>query len=945
MHPTLAQSAHKYWQQLQDKYSEHHWLAEYQDEIKQVCALSDFVADSLLRDIHIVQDLLVNGLVQQSEIDYTAMLQKRLTGVESEPQLLQALRYFRRHYMVHIAWRDLLNLQDISHSIKQVSILADALIVGAYNWLYAKQTAIYGVPQGEFGAQPMFIMGMGKLGGGELNFSSDIDLIFMYPEVGEIDNGRKTIEHQQFFIRLAQKLINALNQSTVDGQVFRVDMRLRPYGESGALVSHFAALEDYYQDQGRDWERYAMVKGRVLNPDNAYYKELQQILKPFVYRRYIDFGAIESLRKMKGLISQEVRRRGLVGNIKLGQGGIREIEFIVQSLQLIRGGRIADLQQQSLLITLDVLLQQQILPGEDVAQLRDCYLYLRKVEQCLQQFDDAQTQQLPDSELNQQRLAFVMGCENYAAFEQVLQHKMQQVTQQFRLLIGQENETQQQQWQELDDLWLLTLEQDEAREVLSEFVEAQDFNQFWPHFADFRQDMQTRPIGKRGRESLDKLMPIALHIALHWQAPSHTELLLRLFDVLKSISRRTAYLELLVENPGALTQLIRLCDASGWIAQQIARFPLLLDELLNPQSLYQPTPLDGYDAELRQYLLRVSPDDLELQMEVLRQFKLSQQLKIAAADVTGVLPVMKVSDHLTYLAEAIIKQTVSLAWEQMVQKHGLPQGASMQQRNFAVLGYGKLGGIELGYGSDLDLVFVHNCPGNEPTDGQKSIESRQFYIRLAQRIMHLFATKTASGELYEVDLRLRPSGNAGMLVCHIDGFKQYQRQEAWTWEHQALVRSRIIVAEPELAKQLQHIRCDVLSQPRDKTQLAQQVMDMREKMRNHLSKGNSEQFDLKQDSGGIADIEFIVQFMVLAHSATYPQLLNWPDNVRILSELVNQGLMDKETGEILTEAYLTYRNLGHHLALRNAPVLDNSGEYESIRQQVIAIWQACFNVS
>ncbi|WP_438865469.1 bifunctional [glutamate--ammonia ligase]-adenylyl-L-tyrosine phosphorylase/[glutamate--ammonia-ligase] adenylyltransferase [Neptunicella sp.] len=935
----MEQTAESAWQKLLDKYPQADWLNQYRDDLKAIFALSDFIADACLADLTIVELMLSAGQLQQHYFDYAALLSERLADVNHEADFHQVLRQFRRTYMVHIGWRDLLNKQTIESSLEQVSDLANALISQAYHWLYQQQGQKLGFPQGEFGQQPMLIMGMGKLGGNELNFSSDIDLIFVYPENGEIDNGKRSTEHQQFFIKLAQKLIGALHQITVDGQVFRVDMRLRPYGDSGALVSHFAAFEDYYQDQGRDWERYAMVKGRVINPDGPYSDELMHILQPFVYRRYIDFGAIEALRKMKRLISQEVRRRGLHGNIKLGQGGIREVEFVVQSLQLIRGGRIPALQQQSLLKTLQALQDADLLPKEDVIQIRQCYLFLRKVEQSLQQFADQQTQQLPSEHLEQTRLAHVMGFNHYEDFLTHLNEKMQLISQQFKLLIGEEAQHQEQpEWMELADLWTLSLDMQEAMPILQDCLSEEDIQAFWPFYADFREEMQHRPIGQRGRESLDKLMPAILHTALHTKTEDYSQLLQRLFQVIKSICRRTAYLELLVENPGAMQQLIRLCNASPWIAEQLSRFPLLLDELLNPASLYQTTDLRAYPDELRQFMLRISPDDLELQMETLRQFKLTQQLKIAAADVTGALPVMKVSDHLTYLAEAIINQTVLLAWEQMVEKHGLPQGASAEQRNFAVLGYGKLGGIELGYGSDLDLVFVQNCPGNELTDGVKPIESRQFYIRLAQRIMHLFATKTASGELYEVDLRLRPSGNSGMLVCHVDSFAQYQREEAWTWEHQALVRSRFIFGETDLAIKLANIRHEILSRPRDLTDLTTAVVEMREKMRRHLSKSKQDSFDLKQDEGGIADIEFFVQYMVLAYSHQHSGLIRWPDNVRIIEGLIEVGLVEPEEAQQLIDAYLEYRNLGHHLALQNKQIVEHSGRFDQLRQSVSQIW-------
>ncbi|MDN4501625.1 bifunctional [glutamate--ammonia ligase]-adenylyl-L-tyrosine phosphorylase/[glutamate--ammonia-ligase] adenylyltransferase [Alteromonadaceae bacterium BrNp21-10] len=940
----IQQQGLRSWQMLVDKQGDNTLLLPHQSQIQEIFGLSDFIAESCLFDAELLPWLLLDNALQQ-DFDYTALLTDALQELTTEDQLSVALRNFRRRYMLHIAWRDLSNQQDITSSLLQVSQLANALICQAYQWLYDHHCQRYGVPMGSEGPQHMYIIGMGKLGGYELNFSSDIDLIFAYPESGETETQRKPIAHQAFFTRLAQRFIAALHTQTAYGQVFRVDMRLRPFGDSGPLVSHFAALEDYYQDQGRDWERYAMVKGRILNPIGPYSQELQQILKPFVYRRYIDFSAIEALRKMKAMINQEVRRRQLTDNIKLGQGGIREVEFVVQSLQLIRGGREPELQVQSILQVMEVLQHLEVLSLEDVHILRSSYLFLRKAEHCLQQFDDQQTQQLPQDDLNQQRLATVMGFTDFGEFYAEIQQHMQLISEQFKHLIGEDEEASAVvNAQEMQDLWIVELKQEEALNLLAEVEAAAKYNvqeliQFWTVLDDFKQEMAYRPIGQRGRDSLDKLMPQLLHLLFASESKDIALLLKRLIQILKAIYRRTTYLELLVENSSALQQLIVLCNASPWITEQISRFPLLLDELLNPTSLYNPIELHEYPAELRQFMLRIPEDDLELQMEALRQFKLSQQLRIAAADVSGAMPTMKVSDHLTYLAEAIIQQVITLAWQQMVDKHGLPQGATLEQHNFAVIGYGKLGGLELGYGSDLDLVFVHNCPGNELSDGDKPLESRQFYIRMAQRIMHLFATKTASGELYEVDLRLRPSGNSGLLVCHIDSFADYQHEDAWTWEHQALLRSRFVLGDSALAKGFTNVRADIIVKQRDTDELATEVAKMREKMRSHLSKGGADEFDLKQDSGGIADIEFLVQFLVLAHAHQYPLLGRWSDNVRIIETLIECNLLTNIEGQDLINAYLAYRHAGHRLALQQKPLLQASDEFNASRQTVSDIWQ------
>ncbi len=931
----LTQHGQQAWHRFEQQSEEIQWRPVERQALTEIFALSDFIFEQCLRRPQIALWLLrEDGLLAQT-LDYPALLSNQLADVADEAQLHCALRQFRQAHMVQIAWRDLTNMQPIERSLAQVSELADALINAAYQCCYRWMCEKHGTPMGDQGPMPMLILGMGKLGGRELNFSSDIDLIFSYPQVGETE-GRRGLEHQIWFQRLAQKLIASLHQMTLDGQVFRVDMRLRPFGDSGPIVSHFAALEDYYQQQGRDWERYAMLKARVINPDGVYSDQLQQILTPFVFRRYLDFSAIDALRKMKQLISQEVRRRDLSDNIKLGAGGIREIEFIVQSLQLIRAGRLPALQTRSLLNALSALAQHEILSDQDVSELRHAYLWLRKAEHCLQQFKDQQTQTLPDTQLDKQRLASVMEYEDYAAFYQAYQFHAGQVSEHFDLLIGDTQQEAQSVDQVYIDAWTLDYDEQEACQLFAELASHGEMQAVWPQWIAFKTYMQHHPGGRRGKETLDKLMPVILKLALSRHMGADIG---RVCEVLKAISRRTTYLELLLENQPALEQLLRLCQASYWITRQITRFPVLLDELLNPQLLYQPTPLDAYSSELRAHMLRVERKDLELQMEAIRQFKLAEQLKIAAADVTGAMPVMRVSDHLTALAEALIDYVVGLAWENMTERYGIPEGCSEQDTRFGVIAYGKLGGFELGYGSDLDLVFVHQCDGDGVTNGAKQIESRQFYLRLAQRIMHMFATTTGSGQLYEVDLRLRPSGNAGLMVCHLEGFANYQQQEAWTWEHQALVRARCVYGQPEMHHRFSQIREQILTQPRDLKQLRGDVATMREKMRNHLSKGNDQQFDIKQDRGGIADIEFIVQYLVLGFAHQHGALAIWSDNVRILDVAHQAELLSQQDAQTLSEAYLFFRNLGHHLTLKDEQKITDRQLVAQWQPKVETIWQ------
>ncbi|WP_114192280.1 bifunctional [glutamate--ammonia ligase]-adenylyl-L-tyrosine phosphorylase/[glutamate--ammonia-ligase] adenylyltransferase [Edaphovirga cremea] len=903
-------------------------------------ALSDFVSDSLVAHPEWWQALHQQPPEPQEFEHYPLWLAQALHEVSDEASLMHTLRLFRRQILTRISWSQTLQTSTPEQTLKQLSELAETLIVSARQWLYDACCREWGTPTNVHGeAQPLLILGMGKLGGGELNFSSDIDLIFAYPENGQTRGGRRELDNAQFFTRLGQRLIKALDQPTIDGFVYRVDMRLRPFGESGPLVMSFSALEDYYQEQGRDWERYAMVKARLMGgADDHYSQELRRTLRPFVFRRYIDFSVIQSLRNMKGMIAREVRRRGLKDNIKLGAGGIREIEFITQVFQLIRGGREPSLQQRALLPTLKAVRELGLLPDNQIEDLSSGYLFLRRLENLLQAIADEQTQTLPADRLNQARLAWGMGFANWDELVLALENHMQAVRAVFNELIGDDTPDigEDPGFERYNTLWHDALEESELSPLAPQ-LDPDSKRQLLRTITEFRHDVDKRTIGPRGREMLDQLMPRLL--AEVCVRPNADVTLVRLTKFLLSIVTRTTYIELLVEYPGALKHLIRLCAASPMVANQLARYPLLLDELLDPHSLYQPLAPGAYRDELRQYLLRVPEDDEEQQLEALRQFKQAQQLRIAAGDISEALPVMKVSDHLTYLAEAIIDAVVQQAWKQMVSRYGQPTHLQHREgRGFAVIGYGKLGGWELGYSSDLDLVFLLDCPPEVMTDGERSIDGKQFYLRLAQRIMHLFSTRTSSGILYEVDARLRPSGAAGMLVSTVDAFVEYQQKEAWTWEHQALVRARIVYGDPLLHQQFDRIRHDILCRPRDDRQLRQEVREMREKMVTHLGNKQRDRFDLKSDPGGITDIEFIAQYLVLRYAAHEPRLTRWSDNVRIFELMATYGIMEEEESAALTHAYVSMRDEIHHLALQELSGKMANDCYETERKQVTASW-------
>ena len=916
-------------------------LASLSPEEAAGLAFSDFVLENLQQHPDWWQAIRDQPPQPDEWQHYAAWLNQALSTVDSEASLMRELRLFRRRMLVRVAWMQALQQATTVQSLQQLSVLAEVLISRARDWVWQACCHDFGTPCNADGeAQPLLILGMGKLGGGELNFSSDIDLIFAWPENGTTRGGRRELDNAQFFTRMGQRLIKVLDQPTMDGFVYRVDMRLRPFGDSGPLVMSFAALEDYYQEQGRDWERYAMVKARLMGDDQDRWSlELQQMLRPFVYRRYIDFSVIQSLRNMKGMISREVRRRGLKNNIKLGAGGIRETEFIVQVFQLIRGGRERSLQLRALLPTLEAIKTLALLPAEQVDALREAYLFLRRLENLLQSLGDEQTQTLPEDALHRARLAWAMNCADWATLMTQLDSQMAAVRTIFDELIGEDTPDidDQREMAEFQVLWQDQLEDSELAPLVPQLSDDQRLS-LHQTLEAFRQDISRRTIGPRGRQALDQLMPRLLSEVCLREDAAVT--LSRVTPLLLGVLTRSTYLELLTEYHGALRHLIRLCAASPMVASQLARHPLLLDELLDPATLYQPTATDAYRDELRQYLLRIPTEDEEQQLEAVRQFKQAQHLRIAAADIAGTLPVMKVSDHLTWLAEAIIDSVVRQAWTMMVQRYGRPSHlTSEHERGFAVLGYGKLGGWELGYSSDLDLVFLHDCPADAVTDGERSIDGRQFYLRLAQRIMHLFSTRTASGILYEVDARLRPSGAAGMLVSTFDAFDDYQRNEAWTWEHQALVRARVVFGEAALGERFNAIRRAILSQSRSAEALQTEVREMREKMRTHLSNKHKGRWDIKTDAGGITDIEFIAQYLVLRYAAEQPELTRWSDNVRIFELMATYHKMAADEAEALTQAYVTLRDALHHRALQELPGHVEPEAYGAEQQTVLSSWQ------
>ncbi len=928
--------------------------------------MSNFVKQTLHKQPQLLQAWLAEYPSIAKVGNYAEHLAAVLAQVQDETQLARELRLFRHREMATLSFLQSNKLASVEFVFEHLSDLAETLIIGARDWLFKRCCEEYGTPMNSLGEQQeLLILGMGKLGGRELNFSSDIDLIFTYPDAGETVGGRKPIENSKFFIRLGQRLIKALDEITLDGFVYRTDMRLRPFGDSGALVLSFAAMEDYYQEQGRDWERYAMIKAKILGgePHNLNHRYLRQMLRPFMYRRYLDFSAIQSLREMKQKISREVVRRNLTDNIKLGAGGIREIEFIVQTFQMVRGGRDKILQERSLLRVLPRLAELQLLTEQQVKQLYNAYIFHRQVENVLQAIDDKQTQTLPTDELDRARIIFACqsylqknaenqplvvehNIHNWQDFLQVLEQHQQNVRAVFNQIIGEEEEDEASPLNEKLAVWQDILhyqvrEEDLAAVLVDYPVSQSDYNDIFRQLSGTFQDWVKRPIGVRGRNVLLKLMPKILDMVCSRE--DYLVVLPRMLNIINKITMRTTYLELLQEREQILPLLITLCSQSIMIAEQIARYPMLLDELIIQNSLTQVLALDQYKTTLNDYLIRIPEEDEEALIDALRQFKQSQILHIAAADILGVLPVMKISDHLTYLAEAIIGAVVNMAWKSLSQRFGVPDHLTDTEQGFAVIAYGKLGGIELGYNSDLDLVFLHNAPQDSETTGaRKSISSHQFYLKLAQKINSIFNLNTSAGVLYEVDMRLRPSGEAGLLVSTVSAYETYQQNEAWTWESQALVRTRCVYGSPDLAQAFEQIRRTTLAMTRSSGQLRREICEMRYKMYQHLSHTDQTQFDLKKDKGGITDIEFIAQCLVLEYAHQYPQMAVWSDNVRIFDSAVECSILSCDDGEKLKHCYTAIRNRIHHLNLLRSQSVVSADEFVEERAFVAQIWQRIF---
>ncbi|WP_296403703.1 bifunctional [glutamate--ammonia ligase]-adenylyl-L-tyrosine phosphorylase/[glutamate--ammonia-ligase] adenylyltransferase [Psychrobacter sp.] len=861
----------------------------------------------------------------------------------NEEGVMRGLRRLRELLMLRWIWQDALAIISLDQLTVELSHFADACINFTKEYVWNDLEARYGRPtfidsKGQRQFDDMAIFAMGKLGAQELNLSSDIDLIFVNRASGETDGdkakGTKSIDNKRFMIRLGQGIIKILDTCTAEGFVFRVDMRLRPWGEGSDLVLHLNALEKYFATQGRAWERFAWLKARVVNEvSEEFADQIEDVVKPFVFRYYVDYSAFAALREMKSLIQNQVAQREDLDNVKLGAGGIRDIEFVVQAFQLIYGGRHSQLEVKPCLKAMKALNEFDFIEDTTYHNLEAAYRFLRRVEHGIQAINDQQTQRLPSNLECQHNLAVTLGFKDWSDFLQRLNEHRQNVRVPFeRMVIERQipKDTTQASDKEFQNLEDILTDENKAK-----------LKQFWD-------SKLVANLSDEARGRLEDAYPVLVHALLVHEAKQGLANLAfpRLINLLEAICRRSIYLVMLAENPNATVDLIPMLSASPWIAGELTRYPVLLDSFLQQRYRHLPSK-DELANIFRQRLLRVEPNDEEMLLNVLRLFKNNQVLAVAASDVLAERPIMKVSDSLTDIAEVVLEFTLERAFSELVKRHGYPinqDGESVTEANngFAIIGYGKLGGIEMSYTSDLDLVFIHQINEQAMTTGVKPVSGMKFTARLAQKLMTYLNTQTRDGRAYEIDMRLRPSGNAGMMVVSSRSFERYQLEKAWVWEHQALVRARAICGDNRVMNTFNHIRRQVLTRKRDINDLKQNVIEMRSKMKGHLGSTQQAQqegkFNLKQDAGGIVDIEFMAQYGVLAHAHDHPELTKWSDNVRIFESFAKAGVWEAETCEGLIRSYLLLRAAMHQLALANEEGVVDASHWNETREYVISKW-------
>ncbi len=857
--------------------------------------------------------------------DREAMLRfLQLQTITDGESIDRALRRLRARVLLRLTVRDLAGLAPLAEVHSTMSDLAAVAIEAAHRFWSHALAADFGAPTLDGRRQSLLVIGMGKLGGRELNVSSDIDLIFVYPEDGQT-SGTRAIANQEYFNRLGQRIIAALDAATADGRVFRVDMRLRPWGDAGPLTVSFAALESYLIVHGREWERYAWIKARVVAGGDAESREtLAHLVRPFVYRKYLDFNTISQLRSLHAQIRQDVARRELADHVKLGPGGIREIEFIAQAYQLIRGGRDRELQTQPTLEILRSLAIKNVMAPEVVRELVAAYIFLRRLEHRLQYLDDAQTHTIPTDRADRDLIAQAMGFTDFLPFHAALETARRSVTAHFAATFSDPevsvNASGNELGTRLQAMWLGTLGGDDDRSLIAQ-LGFKDPEERLNQLQSYRAGGRYRNLPSASQTRIDNVIPRLIEYAARTAQPDAA--LERALALLEAVGSRSSYLALLDERRDALAKLTDLVAASSWAATYLSGHPILLDELLDTRRDGAKPDAERFAATLRQ-AMQAADDDVEQQMDIMREMHHVQVFRLLLLDLAGALTIEVLADHLSALADAVLNVTIERCWARLPNRHRATP-------RFAVVAYGKHGGKELGYASDLDLAFLFDDPDEAAPAN---------YARLAQRMVTWLSSRTAAGLLFDTDLRLRPDGEAGLLVTSFDGFRKYQRESAWIWEHQALTRGRVCAGDPAIGAAFEDEREHILTRRRDVVTLRSEVTAMRGKME-VAHPNRSGLFDVKHGHGGMIDIEFVVQFLVLAHAHRYRDLTGNLGNIALLGMAAGHGLIDAPLAAQCQEAYRELRRIQHRLRLNEAQFARVPySEVEPHARAARALWQA-----
>ena len=935
-HRALLEENRSQWQQVLDHLQSQQRSFDEIEKIERLVVASPYALLQLQRYPELSECLLdLEAFTLDAEIIDVVAGQK----IDLD-QVKQQLRCYRHHKMVEIIYLDVVNNNSLKNTLYHLSDLADQLIRNALDACQQQLSMKHGQPLDAGGElMELNIIAMGKLGGRELNFSSDIDLICCYDSEGEL-GGYGQLSYQEYFSRVVRLLSQILSEATADGFVYRVDLRLRPWGESGPVVLNHSALEHYYQLHGREWEQYAMVKARVLTGNNASRASLASVIRPFVYRKYHDYRVFEGLATLKQKIDSQAKSKKMQVNIKVGQGGIREIEFFVQAFQILKGGRNHQLQKTGIFDCFDALEQHAIVEPETIHTLRDAYCFLRLLENRIQMLEDQQTHDLPQNPGHQTRIALTMGFADWEQLLQQLQQHRQRVNFCFTELFKQEASS-------------------EPELVIGDsFAEEIDDSRQWEFIADadidnaaqinqslnlFLQSKAWSFMSAKAKQRFTTLLPGLLRAIRTGSDPGLLfDRFMRLFS---SIAGRSVYFELLFQNQALLEKLSSLFEKSAWIAEEVSQYPMLLENLIQAggQQRFEKSLLL---QRLQQQLDNIT-DDTELELDCLRLFKREQTLVIASAELAQEIDANQACHYLCDLAEVVLEAVYGLASKALQQQYGLPQCLDqgvLREARFAIIGYGKLGGFEMHYQSDLDIIFLHDsCGEQQQSNGAKQVENSVYFARLAQKIISLTSVLTASGKLYEIDSRLRPEGSSGLLVSSTHAYLRYQLEKAWTWEHQALVRARLVAGNPALQTDFDNIREQVLTMPRDHHQLALEITEMRERIYTAKRPVEGERKDLKHSRGCMVDIEFLVQYWVLAGANSIGSDCLYSDNISLLKELFRLNQISASQSRLL-EIYQDYQRLLHESVLQNQSAEIDADLIPDQVQHVVNCWNQCFGL-